>query len=488
MLDQPSSGRGILISVEPVAKPASVGQVWRKFGVGLGGFALTVAVGWTAVRLLLGLTAPTAVEVPARLVSALDAYPESGTPMPETAALPTAEGVQAASSDESSSPAPADAIEAAPSTVDTSMRFGKGDTFAGVLRRLGFGAQEVAKVVEALAGRVRLNRLPVGQAMSVKMQTAEEGGTGPTLLELTLRAEPQREITLQRSEAGDYSVDEEIFAIMPKLQRAAGAVDGSVIASAEAAGVPRPALVEMLRAFSWDVNFQHDIKVGDRFDVLVEQSWTSDGMPVDPGRVLWAELTTGGGAQSFSIYRFKPRNGVEFFYNGDGESVVKALLRTPLNLSRVSSRFGLRRHPVLGFTRLHAGIDFAAPPGTPILAAGAGRVVEAGPNGGYGRWVKISHEAGLATGYAHLSRIAPGVRRSARVRQGQVIGYVGSSGLSTGPHLHFELHRNGRPVNPLSVARTALRARLSGADLARFKARVVEIDRAREAAAVVESR
>ena len=166
--------------------------------------------------------------------------------------------------------------------------------------------------------------------------------------------------------------------------------------------------------------------------------------------------------------------------------MVRALLRTPLNMSRISSRFGLRRHPVLGFTRLHAGIDFAAPPGTPILAAGAGRVVEAGPNGGYGRWVKISHDGGLATGYAHMSRIAPGVRRSARVRQGQVIGFVGSSGLSTGPHLHFELHRNGRPVNPLSVAQTALRTRLGGEDLARFKAHVVEIDRARETAAVAE--
>jgi murein DD-endopeptidase MepM/ murein hydrolase activator NlpD len=113
-------------------------------------------------------------------------------------------------------------------------------------------------------------------------------------------------------------------------------------------------------------------------------------------------------------------------------------------------------------------------------------VVEAGPNGGYGRWVKISHDGGLATGYAHMSRIAPGVRRSARVRQGQVIGFVGSSGLSTGPHLHFELHRHGRPVDPLSMARTALRARLSGEDLARFKAHVVEIDRARETAAAVE--
>jgi murein DD-endopeptidase MepM/ murein hydrolase activator NlpD len=356
-----------------------------------------------------------------------------------------------------------------------------------VLRELGFAAQDVADAVAALASHVSMKRLPVGQAVTVKMRPPDDAANAsPILLALTIRPEPRREITLERDDEGDYSVEVEIYDVVSKLQRASGTVDGSVINSAEAAGVPRPALVEMLRAFSWDVNFQHDIKVGDRFDVLIEQTWTSDGWPVDAGRVLWAELTTGGGKRSYSVYRFQPAGRAEFFYNRKGESVVKALLRTPLNMSRISSRFGLRRHPVLGFTRLHAGIDFAAPPGTPILAAGAGRVVEAGPNGGYGRWVKIGHDGGLATGYAHMSRIAPGVRRNARVRQGQVIGFVGSSGLSTGPHLHFELHRNGRPVNPLSVAQTAMRTRLGGEDLARFKAHVVEIDRARETAADAE--
>ena len=187
------------------------------------------------------------------------------------------------------------------------MRLDKGDTFAGVLQELGLATQDVGNAIAALASHVRMNRLPVGQAMTVKMQTADEAGTSPVLLALTIRPEPQREITLERNDTGDYSVEEEVFEIVPRLQRAAGTVDGSVIASAEAAGVPRPALAEMLRAFSWDVNFEHDIKVGDRFDVLIEQSWTSDGKLVDSGRVLWAELTTGGGGQSYSIYRFKPK-------------------------------------------------------------------------------------------------------------------------------------------------------------------------------------
>jgi murein DD-endopeptidase MepM/ murein hydrolase activator NlpD len=156
-------------------------------------------------------------------------------------------------------------------------------------------------------------------------------------------------------------------------------------------------------------------------------------------------------------------------------------------MSRISSRFGLRRHPVLKFTRLHSGVDFAAPPGTPILAAGAGHVIEAGRFGGYGNWVKIGHEGSLATGYAHMSRIAPGVKRSARVRQGQVIGYVGSTGLSTGPHLHFELHRGGRPIDPLTMARTAQRTRLAGKDLENFKVQIAETDRVRETAVTLRS-
>ncbi|HTE36186.1 MAG TPA: M23 family metallopeptidase, partial [Reyranella sp.] len=347
--------------------------------------------------------------MPSRLAGPLDLYPESGTPMPEMVALAAdapAAASTAAPSTAAVDPAPADAEHAVPAPVETSVHLKKGDTIARVLGRLGVVAGEVAEVVAALAEHVPMQRLPIGQAITVKIRPADEADAEPVLLALSIRPEPRRKFILERDEDGDYAVEEETFEVASKLQRAAGEVDGSVIASAEAAGVPHAPLAEMLRAFSWDVNFQHDIKPGDRFEILIERAWTSDGLPVDAGRVLWAEITTGGGAESYSVYRFKPRNGEEFFYNGEGESVIKALLRTPLNMSRISSRFGLRHHPVLGFTRLHAGVDFAAPSGTPILAAGAGSVVEAGPKGGYGRWVRISHDGGLATGYAHMSRIA----------------------------------------------------------------------------------
>jgi murein DD-endopeptidase MepM/ murein hydrolase activator NlpD len=522
MLDRPSSRESLPFDHD---RGEIWGRIGRTFGVGVCLLGVLSAFAWGMVRFSLAPTAPLETAAPRPVVD-LESYPESGTPMPETAFLPPVapdhlsdipsdfaldfafDLARDPASDPPAAPTSEDfmafedrrvalrqgpVLPETPLTVETPhietlVHLAKGDTVARVLHRLGVATADVGNTIATLTEHVRLKSLPIGQALTVRLRPADVAGAKPILLALTIRPEPRREITLERDGEGDYSVEQEVFEVASKLQRASGEVDGSVIASAEAAGVPRKPLAELLRAFSWDVNFQHDIKVGDRFDVLIERFWTSDGQEVDDGRVLWAELTTGGGGETFSLYRFKPHDGEEFFYNRDGESVVRALLRTPLNMSRISSRFGMRRHPVLRFTRLHAGIDFAAPPGTPILAAGAGRVVEAGRKGGYGRWVKILHQGGLATGYAHMSRIAPGVRRSARVRQGQVIGYVGSSGMSTGPHLHFELHRRGRPINPLDMARNAERTRLGGKDLERFRARVAEIDRARDTVAVVENR
>ncbi len=480
-------------------EPASTSRLWRRIGAGFCGLAVAAAAGWSVTRSSIWQAADSDGEPAPVAAVALKAGDQDGpfdAAVPEQdqemAALLSADDIPAFSwrprwlppIDEAVIEGPAGAVDQAPPSTQRSVRLGKGETFGSALQELGLAAQDVANAAAALVSHVSMKRLPVGQAMTVTLQPSGEGSSEDSLLlALTMRPEPQREVTLERDDEGGFSVEERHLEVVTRTRRASGEIEDSLIASAEAAGVPGTATAEMLRAFSWDVNFQHDIKAGDRFDVLIEQSWTSDGHQVDPGRILWAALTTEGGANNYSIYRFERRDGDDSFYNEDGESVVRALLRTPLNMSRISSGFGMRRHPVLKFTRLHSGIDFAAPPGTPILAAGAGKVVEAGRKGGYGNWVKIWHSSDLATGYAHMSRIAAGVRRGARVRQGQVIGFVGSTGLSTGPHLHFELHRGGRPVNPLTVARAETRKRLSGGDLERFKQRVAEIDRAREYAA-----
>lgn len=366
-------------------------------------------------------------------------------------------------------------------TEKSVLHLAKGDTLAGLLADLDLDRGEVARAISALRAHLDIRRLQVGQAVHVTLERSADTDTPPILRDLTIRPEPRRQITLERSDDGIYRATEKIFEVLKKFRRVAGRIKDSLIASAQQAGLPQGALGEMLHAFAWDVSFQHDLKVGDRFAALVEQAYTEDGKLVGAGRLLWARLTTGGGKQSFSVYRFQPKAGRDFFYTPRGESVVRALLRTPLDLARltISSAFGKRRHPLLGFTRLHAGVDFPAPPGTPVLAAGDGRVAEAGRNGGYGNWVMIAHPGVLATGYAHLLRIAPGIRPGGSVRQNQVIGFVGSTGLSTGPHLHFELRRNGTPIDPLSVAHRSLRTRLVGAELARFMKVVAEIDHLR---------
>ena len=232
-------------------------------------------------------------------------------------------------------------------------------------------------------------------------------------------------------------------------------------------GAPSQAMVEFIRAMSYDVDFQRELKEGMKFTVLLEQLVTSDGRVTHPGRLLAGELRLL--KRTVTVMRFRPQGGADGFYNPNGESVVRAFLRTPMDASKISSRFGMREHPILGYSALHAGVDFAAPSGTPILAAGAGKVAMAGPNGGYGLYVKLQHTSDVGTAYAHMSRLGPGIKPGVAVRQGQVIGFVGSTGMSTGPHLHYEFHRGGRQVNPLAQ-KFAMRAQVGGKDAARFQA------------------
>ena len=313
------------------------------------------------------------------------------------------------------------------------------------------------------------------------MQTIPEQPDAPRVLSLSVRPQPEREYVVARKDDGTYDAEEKIYKVSPRIVRVEGVREGSVQQSGAKAGAPPAAMLEFIRAMSYDVDFQRELKQGQKFTILLEQLVTSDGKVTHPGRFLAGELRLL--KRTVTVIRFRPQGGADGFYNPQGESVVRSFLRTPMDASRLTSGFGMREHPILGFSALHAGVDFSAASGTPILAAGSGHVIEAGRFGGYGNWVKIGHDGGLATGYAHMSRIAAGVKRSARVRQGQVIGYVGSTGLSTGPHLHFELHRGGTPIDPLTMARTAQRTRLAGKDLERFKAQVAETDRVRDTAA-----
>jgi murein DD-endopeptidase MepM/ murein hydrolase activator NlpD len=236
-------------------------------------------------------------------------------------------------------------------------------------------------------------------------------------------------------------------------------------------------LVEMIRIFSFDVDFQRELQPGDSFEVLYEALFEDDGSLAKTDGVLYASLTLSG--ERLDLYNFTPHSGHSDFFDGKGQSVRKTLMRTPIDGARLSSRFGMRKHPVLGYSRLHKGTDFAAPRGTPIYAAGDGVVESAGRNGAYGKYLRIRHNSTYKTAYAHMKRIAKGMRRGKRVRQGQIIGYVGSTGRSTGPHLHYEVLRGGRQVNPLKI-KLPSGEKLKAADLESFERQRERIDALRE--------
>jgi len=248
--------------------------------------------------------------------------------------------------------------------------------------------------------------------------------------------------------------------------------------------VPDAVTVEMIRLFSHSVDFQRDIRSGDSFDVYYSRKYDEDGEPVMMGDVLYASMTTRG--RERALYRFTtPDDGLTDYYDEDGQSMRSFLMRTPIDGARISSSFGPRRHPVLGYNRMHKGTDFAAPTGTPIYAAGNGTVVRASRYGSYGNYVRIRHANGYETAYAHLNGYGPGIRSGVRVEQGQIIGYVGATGRVTGAHLHYEVLYNDEQVNPQTIDLPSGR-RLEGDVLEAFNEERAHIEAQMAAAPVLE--
>ncbi len=253
---------------------------------------------------------------------------------------------------------------------------------------------------------------------------------------------------------------------------ARGSITSSLYETGIQLGIPANMLAELIRVYSYDVDFQRDIKRGHTLEAVFERMQTEEGEIAGYGNLLYAQLTLG--QRALPLYRYTDKSGNTDYYNAKGESLRKALLRTPINGAKITSGFGMRMHPLLGYSKMHRGVDFGAATGTPIYAAGDGVVVMAGVKGTYGNYVQIKHNDKYSTAYAHASRIARGVKVGGRVKQGQVIAYVGTTGRSTGPHLHYELIASGAQVNPASV-KFKTGNTLGGKELASFKTKVAQV-------------
>jgi murein DD-endopeptidase MepM/ murein hydrolase activator NlpD len=352
-----------------------------------------------------------------------------------------------------------------------------GETFAGLLERAGVPRVDQQAAIASLSDVFNTRALRPGLPIKLVFEEGDEA----RLTGLSFRSNPGESITANRTAGGPFTARQVLTPVTYEIARIAAPVEGSLYASALALGATDNEIAALADAFAYDVDFQRDIRPGDRFEIVFERFYDDEGQTVRTGDMLFVSLEARTGARAF--YRFQAPGDVRSdWYDSEGKSARKFLMKTPINGARLSSGFGMRMHPILGFSRMHRGADFSARTGTPVMAAGDGVVVRAGPYGAYGNYVRIRHANGYETAYAHLSRFGRGMRAGLRMRQGQILGYVGSTGRSTGPHLHYEVLRGGNQVNPMSL-RVATGRNLAARDLELFKAERTRIDTLRLARA-----
>ena len=238
-------------------------------------------------------------------------------------------------------------------------------------------------------------------------------------------------------------------------------------------GIKPNIIIEFARLYGFQVDFQRDIWKNDSFQIIYEEFVDKDNKVIDTGEIIFANLNLQDSDLQLYKYEYE-KNKIDYF-DENGKSMRKTLMKTPINGARLSSSYGKRKHPILGYTKMHTGTDFAAPKGTPIMASGDGKVMKAGWCGGGGNCVKIKHNSTYQTVYAHMSKFGRGIKRGVKVKQGQIIGYVGSTGLSTGPHLHYEVIENGRKINSQKLKLPSGKI-LKGEERKRFEVRKIKID------------
>ena len=365
--------------------------------------------------------------------------------------------------------APTDAVLALPESperpiIDLRATLGRGDGLARVLERAGVGGAEASRVASMIGEVVAVEDIRPGTIMDLTLGRRPNRTVARPLDGLSFRARFDLKVEMRRVD-GRFALNAIPIAVDETPLRVQGRVGASLYRSARAAGVPARIVESYIRALTSQISVPSGLNSDDRFDIIIEHRRAATG-ETETGQLLYAGLDRSSGRDLQLMQWTSDGRSQWFEASGVGRESGGLLQPVP---GPVTSNYGLRMHPILRYSRMHRGIDFRAAHGTPILAAADGRVTGAGWAGGYGRQVRLSHADGIATSYSHMSRIA--VARGATVRRGQVIGYVGSTGLSTGPHLHYEMYRNGASINPRSV-RFTTRAQLSGGELASFRSRL----------------
>lgn len=354
--------------------------------------------------------------------------------------------------------------------LDREITIEAGDALSTVMENQGVGITETRNIISVMKPHLDPRYIKAGQKIDLHFDDGEEV---QQLREMKIKIDKLKTLVVARA-GDDFTAHIDEKEVNKQIRAKEAQIEVSLSGSGAKAGIPSSIISEVIRIYSWNVDFQRDIRAKDKLEVLYESYETEGGHIAKTGNVLYAKLTLSG--REIPLYRFKMNDGRIDYFGPDGISIKRTLMKTPINGARVSSGYGMRRHPVLGYNKMHRGLDFAAPTGTPIFAAGDGVVEKAGWFSSYGKYVRIRHNSQLKTAYAHMSKIHSNVKPGSRVTQGQVIGTVGSTGRSTGPHLHYEVIKNGKQVNPRSVD-LPTGEELTGKDKEKFKTVVAQTKR-----------
>ena len=314
------------------------------------------------------------------------------------------------------------------------------DTVEKILKQYKIRSEDIREISIQLKQK-KLANIYSGRKLYLILKKLKDGSN--TIVNLVYPINNTTSIEIRKSQ-NNFEVTENILQLYRKEVVAKNVIKNNLYSSAIETGIEPNIIVEFARIFGFEVDFQRDIRKGDWFEILYEKFEDDNGKVRDTGKIIYASMYVNG--EEINLYNFK-YNKIEDFYDIKGKSITKSLMKTPINGARLSSSFGMRKHPILGYKKMHRGTDFAAPSGTPIMASGSGTVTRARWCGGGGNCVKIKHNSTYETIYAHMKAFAKGIKEGRKVKQGQVIGYVGSTGLSTGPHLHYEVLINGKKVN-----------------------------------------
>ncbi len=321
-----------------------------------------------------------------------------------------------------------------------------GETFTQILRKTELNDNEIQEIIKLTKEKVDLNKLNIGTRIET-LSSIENDNL--FIQNIIIYPNKESEVFIFRNN-NNFEIKSSQLKLYPELAYQEVEIQNSIFESLTNVNTPESIIMEFVQLFSFDIDFQREIRHGNKIKIFYRKFNDEKQNFVKSGSIYFAEIQLHN--HSYELYRFENENEkLVGYFDSNGKSATKALMKTPINGARLSSGYGMRKHPILGYNKKHQGVDFAAPIGTPIMAAGTGHIEFVGNNGGAGKYIRIKHLNGYKTAYAHLSKYASGINKNVKVNQGQTIGYVGSTGLSTGPHLHYEVWFNGKRINPMTM-------------------------------------